>query len=173
MKVKVLRLGHRLKRDPRLSTHVSLIARALGADEVILSGEQDDAILKTVNSVTQRWGGPFKITYEKNWDKVLAREKKKSEIIHLTMYGLPFEKLLPKIRKNRKPKLIVVGSEKVPGRVYGIADYNLAVTNQPHSEAGALAVFLHALFKGKSKKFKNALTKIIPVERGKKVIKTS
>ena len=34
----VLRLGHRLKRDERLSTHVGLASRALGADKIIYSG---------------------------------------------------------------------------------------------------------------------------------------
>jgi tRNA (cytidine56-2'-O)-methyltransferase len=33
MRVKVLRLGHRKKRDVRLTTHICLAARALGADE--------------------------------------------------------------------------------------------------------------------------------------------
>ena len=48
MPVLVLRLGHRKERDKRVTTHVCLTARALGADGVILSGERDDKIIATV-----------------------------------------------------------------------------------------------------------------------------
>jgi len=37
--VAVLRLGHRPGRDERMTTHVGLTARALGADRVVLAGE--------------------------------------------------------------------------------------------------------------------------------------
>ena len=33
-KISVLRLGHRLVRDDRVSTHVGLVARAFGASEI-------------------------------------------------------------------------------------------------------------------------------------------
>ena len=64
----------------------------------------------------------------------------------------------------------MIGGEKVPGEVYGLADYNIAVTNQPHSEVAALAVFLHEYFSGKEldKKFRGRL-KIVPQAAGKKI----
>jgi tRNA (cytidine56-2'-O)-methyltransferase len=173
MKIKVLRLGHRKKRDLRLTTHVCLTARALGANEVILSGEEDQHIIDSVKDVVSRWGGSFKIYYEKNWRKVLINHKNNGyKIVHLTMYGVPVQKGINKIRKDNKI-LIVVGSEKVPGEVYSVADYNIAVTNQPHSEVAALAIFLHELFKGKelNKQFRNAKVKIIPSEKGKNVLR--
>ncbi|PSP47219.1 tRNA (cytidine(56)-2'-O)-methyltransferase [Halobacteriales archaeon QH_7_69_31] len=37
--VVVLRLGHRPGRDERMTTHVGLTARALGADRVVIAGE--------------------------------------------------------------------------------------------------------------------------------------
>ncbi|NIS35916.1 MAG: tRNA (cytidine(56)-2'-O)-methyltransferase, partial [Actinobacteria bacterium] len=40
------------------------------------------------------------------------------------------------------PLLVVVGAAKVSFDVYEAADWNVAVTNQPHSEVAALAVFL-------------------------------
>ena len=90
------------------------------------------------------------------------------------MYGLPVQTVIKKVRKRRNV-LVVIGAEKVPGEVYRLADYNIAVTNQPHSEVAALAVVLHEYFKGKElgKKFAKAKLKIIPQERGKKVISKS
>jgi len=169
MKVKILRLGHRKKRDKRLTTHVALIARAFGADEVIICGERDDSLIKTVKDVVKRWGGPFEISYSKNWKKTLNDLADNYTIVHLTMYGMPFEKALNKLKG--KNLVVIVGSEKVPSDVYKLADYNLSVTNQPHSEAGALAVFLYELFSGKKKRFKDYKIKIKPSKRGKKVIK--
>ncbi len=169
MKVKVLRLGHRKKRDVRLTTHVCLTARALGANEVILSGEKDSSILDSVKDVSKRWGGNFKVSYKKNWKNLL----KNYEVVHLTMYGEPVQDGIKEIRKSKKDKLIVVGSEKVPKELYSMADYNIAVTNQPHSEVASLSIFLHELFQGKElrNKFKNAEIQIKPKKSGKKVVR--
>jgi len=166
----VLRLGHRRGRDARLSTHCGLAARALGADRIIFSGEEDTQLLESIKKVTKKWGGPFKVEYNPNWRKLIKQHKKKKfSIAHLTMYGLPLAKQIRKIRKSRNV-LLVIGSEKVPGEVYQLADYNIAVTSQPHSEAAALGVFLHEYFRGREKKFKKANISVIPQAKGKKVI---
>ena len=173
MKVKVLRLGHRKKRDIRLTTHVCLASRALGADEAVLSGEEDEPILSSVRDVVKRWGGNFKVSYNKNWRQVIRSCKKENfSIIHLTMYGEPIQKKIQEVRSLNRNVLVVVGSEKVPGEVYNLADYNIAVTNQPHSEVAALAIFLDRLFDGKElgKNYKKARLEIEPQKRGKKVI---
>jgi tRNA (cytidine56-2'-O)-methyltransferase len=167
--ITVLRLGHRLQRDERLSTHCGLISRAFGASKIIYTGEYDKKLIESVNAVAQRWGGPFSATYADNFRKVLKSYKKKAKIVHLTMYGMPLQKKIREIRKKRN-LLVVIGSEKVPGEVYHMADYNIGVTSQPHSEAAALAVFLHEYSRGKEKRFTKAKLKIIPQERGKKVI---
>ena len=59
----------------------------------------------------------------------------------------------------------------MPPEIYALADSNIAVSSQPHSEVAALAVFLHEYFDGKEleKKFKNAKIRVVPQERGKKV----
>ncbi len=164
----VLRIGHRLKRDERVSTHCGLVARAFGADKIIYSGDKDDSILKTINNVSDRWGGRFAVEYESSWRKVINYHKKKKYIIiNLTMYGIPIEKSIKKI-KIQKNVLVIIGSEKVPPEVYQLADYNLAVTNQPHSEIAALSVFLSLL--GKKGKFSKAKLRIVPQAQGKKVI---
>lgn len=166
----VLRLGHRLKRDERVSTHVGLVARAFGAGEIIYSGEKDESILNSLKLVTEKWGGQLKVKYEANWKSVIKRHKKRGfKLIHLTMYGEPVKKKIAKIRKE-KNILVLIGSSKVPGQIYMVSDYNIAIGNQPHSEVAALAVFLHEYYKGKEKKFKKARIKIIPQERGKKAV---
>ena len=165
--IKILRLGHRGERDYRVSTHLCLVARAFGADEVIFT-TKDLKVEESVKKVVERCGGNFKISYIDNWKKFLKEFP--GEKVHLTMYGVPFWEYKPK----NENILIIVGAEKVPKEVYDLADYNLSVGNQPHSEIAALAVFLYYL-NGKDilyKDYPNAKIKITPCERGKKVIKT-
>ena len=164
----ILRLDHRAERDKRTSTHCGLSARALGADKIIYTGEKDEALLGTVNDVAKRWGGLFRSVHSTDWKKTVKdAKKKKFGVVHLTMYGIPYEKKIRELRK-KKNLMIVVGSEKVPRAVYDAADYNIAVTNQPHSEVAALAVFLSAL--KRSAKTVNARLRIVPQAKGKKVI---
>ncbi|MBI2583098.1 MAG: tRNA (cytidine(56)-2'-O)-methyltransferase [Candidatus Aenigmarchaeota archaeon] len=171
MPISVLRLGHRLGRDARISTHCGLVARALGAREIIYTGERDQILLESVNETANRWGGPFSAKYEENWKHVVKKYRKRNfSIVHLTMYGMPVQKVIRRIRK-KKNILVIIGGEKVPPQVYQEADFNIAVTGQPHSEVAALAIFLHEYFRGKElgKKFRGAKLKIKPQSRGKKV----
>jgi tRNA (cytidine56-2'-O)-methyltransferase len=70
----------------------------------------------------------------------------------------------------------VVGAEKVPFEIYGLADWNVAVGNQPHSEVAAVAVTFDRLSTGNDplkKKFAGAKLEIVPTECGKQVIDNS
>ena len=165
--ITVLRLGHRKVRDKRITTHVGLVARAFGADELIISSE-DRTIEGTLNDVTERFGGEFRVKSGVKWRKTIKEWD--GTIVHLTMYGEPVDEVLPKIPK-RKDLMIVVGSEKVPGDLYKMATFNVAVGNQPHSEVAALAVFLNKLLKGRGlkKDFRGKLA-IEPSKRRKKVV---
>ncbi len=168
----ILRLGHRVGRDDRISTHCGLVARALGADYIIYSGDHDHKMVEGIQKVSERFGGNFKVAYNSSWRHVIMDyKKKKFLIVHLTTYGMPIQKKINKIRKSKKI-LIIVGSEKVPGEVYDLTDYNVAVTNQPHSEVAALSIFVNQYLGKKSleKKFPKAKITIIPQEKGKKVI---
>ncbi|MBI3190896.1 tRNA (cytidine(56)-2'-O)-methyltransferase [archaeon] len=170
--ITILRLGHRLGRDDRISTHCGLVARALGADSIIYSGEKDDKMMESVNDVSKRFGGKFSATYEENFRNVIKSHKKKHySVVHLTVYGLQVQKQMKKIKSNKKI-LVVIGGEKVPGEVYQLSDYNVAVTSQPHSEVAALAIFLREYLGKKSleKKFTKPKIAIIPQAKGKKVI---
>jgi len=169
MKIWVLRLGHRKVRDQRITSHCGLVARAFGADGITYSGERDKNLEKSIRKVVENWGGSFEIKYEKNWRKLIKNWKGK--IAHLTMYGLPIQDKINEIRECKKDLLIIVGSEKVPGEVYDLSDWNVAFTNQPHSEVSALAVFLGEFFKWKLKnKFEKGKIKIVPQQKGKKII---
>jgi len=174
--ITVLRLGHRTARDKRISTHCGLVARALGAQKIVYCGERDDSLIESVRKVVEKWGGKFKALPAGNWKKwLVARKKSGALIVHLTMYGLPFEDKIVEIKQTLKEKpkreiVVVVGAEKVPGEVYKLANYNLGVTNQPHSEVAALAIFLFALVEKQAPTFGGAKLKIVPQERGKKVI---
>ena len=169
MQVVVLRYGHRAVRDERVTTHCCLVSRAFGAKKIILCGEEDQALLKTVENVSKNWGEGFEAELADSWEKTMARYKKNGyKAVHLTMYGQPLEKKIKQIKKHKKI-IVLIGSHKVESKVYGLSDYNISVTNQPHSEIAALAVFLHEALKGEKIKFANPKLKIIPSSFGKKV----
>ncbi len=168
--VVVLRLGHRPGRDNRMTTHVGLTARALGADSVLIAGAASGS-KETIEDITGRFGGPFDVELTETPEKVITGWD--GTVIHLTMYGLPIQDVESKIRTahRNEPVLIVVGAEKVPFDVYEKADYNVGVTNQPHSEVAGLAVFLDRLFEGTEldREWENATHEVVPMETGKKV----
>ena len=166
----VLRLGHRQLRDARITTHVFLVARALGAVEGVLSGDLDDSVVKGIARVSEIWGGAFKVRYEQNWKRFLVERKRAGwKVAHLTMYGEDFRAAAKKI--SMKKCVVVIGAGKVPREAYELADFNLSVTTQPHSEVGALALFLDRYFSGKElgKKFSGKL-RIVPNSCGKVVL---
>ena len=174
--ITVLRLGHRPERDKRITTHVALTARAFGANKIIIAAEEDEHVRESVEDVVRRWGGPFEIAFDPSWKRIMREWKEKGGVIaHLTMYGIHIDDAFPKIKEelnSGRDIMVVVGAEKVPKEVYEMADYNVAVGNQPHSEVAALAVFLDRLLDGEGlrKNFENAKLKIIPQEKGKKVV---
>lgn len=171
----VLRLGHRPGRDERMTTHVGLTARALGADSAVLADEAASQA-ETIEEITDRFGGPFDVrttdepmSFIEHWD---------GSIVHLTMYGLPVQDEIGEVR-NRfsagSKLLVVVGAEKVPFDVYELADWNLAVTNQPHSEVASLAIFLDRLYEGAEleRGWTDADRRVIPQAEGKRLEETT
>jgi tRNA (cytidine56-2'-O)-methyltransferase len=171
----VLRIGHRIERDKRVTTHVGLVSRAFGAKGIFFINTEKEIKEKT-DEATKLWGGPFKTEIiEENWRKfVLDWKRGKGIIVHLTMYGLSVDQKIGEIRKREERKLIVVGAEKVPRELYEISDYNISITSQPHSEIAALAIFLDRFYMGKeiSLKFSDAKLNIIPMERGKNIVES-
>jgi len=166
MSITVLRLNHRIGRDKRVTTHLFLAARAFGASRGVLSGEKDTNIIDSVNKTSKEGGGSFSVSYEKNWKKVINEFD--GTIVHLTMYGIPVQECVSKIRGSKKDVLVVVGGAKVPFEVYEKADFNVSVTLQPHSEISSLSIFLDQFFSGKELglEFEGG-KKIKPSEKGK------
>ena len=170
MKVHVLRIGHRLVRDDRVTTHAALVARAFGAEKIYMTGI-DQSVAETVSSIGKRWGGSFEVETIEDWKSVARKWKKDGgTIAHLTMYGVNIDKAMKTLR-TKKNILVIIGSEKVPREAYELADHNIAVGNQPHSEIAALAIFLDRIFRGKQLgiEFPGGRLKIVPSEKGKVV----
>lgn len=162
----VLRLGHRPARDKRITTHVALVARVFGADKMLIS-TWDDSIEKTLRDVVRKFGGPFEIESGVDWRRTLKDFR--GYKVHLTMYGMAFEEGMSKVPRD-KDIMVVVGAEKVPRLVYDMVDLNLSVSNQPHSEVAALAIFLDRLKEGQwAKKTFHGRVRIVPSSRGKDV----
>ena len=67
--ISVLRLGHRIVRDKRVSTHVALVALAFGADSVYYSGQKDSSFEQSIGKIVSDWGGPFSVDHVPNWRK--------------------------------------------------------------------------------------------------------
>ena len=165
--ITVLRIGHRISRDKRITTHVALVARAFGASKIFID-TKDKKIEDTIYSINKRFGGNFEIESGAVIKKIIKDWN--GTIVHLTMYGEELTKSINKIDKS-KDILIIVGAEKVRPLIYEKADFNISIGNQPHSEVSALAIFLDRFTKGlwQKKKF-NGKIEILPTNKGKRVI---
>jgi len=167
----ILRIGHRHDRDQRVTTHVGLTGRALGADGMYLAAD-DPGVVASIEGVARRFGGTFFVHNNVQWKRCIREfQESGGAVVHLTMYGLRIQDMIGEIR-TREKVLVIVGAEKVPGEVYGLADYNVAVTNQPHSEIAGLAVFLDQLYEGKEldMEFPDAEISVVPCEHGKEMV---
>lgn len=175
-KIVILRWGHRVARDVRLTTHVALTARALCASGFILADTTDSHIEETVTKITKAWGGDFHFEMGTSWKRAVRDWKAQGgQIVHLTAYGenIQTSDVMARIKATRKDTMLLVGSQKVPGEFYSeeVSDFNVAVGNQPHSECSALAIFLDRYFEGKElgQPFEKARIAIVPKERGKEI----
>jgi len=176
--IMVLRWGHRPERDARLTTHIALTARALGASGMILADKRDWKVMETIDKVTGNWGGHFFFEMGTGWKDAVRDWKEKGNItVHLTAYGENIETsdVLERIRNSGKDVLVIVGSQKVPKEFFSVSvsDFNVAIGNQPHSECSSLAVFLDRFFKGRelAKEFDSARIAIVPQRRGKRTVR--
>jgi tRNA (cytidine56-2'-O)-methyltransferase len=125
--------------------------------------------VQTLRDVVERWGGDFTVRDGISWRQCI-REWKVSggTVVHLTMYGLRLSDAVGELRGMDRI-LLVAGAEKVPGEVYGLADYNISVSTQPHSEISGVAIFLDRLFLGETmdREYPGAPMRIVPGRAGK------
>jgi Uncharacterized protein conserved in archaea len=157
-----------------MTTHVGLTARALGADQVIFPDNATQSV-ETVTDIVTRFGGPFDVKRTDALNRVIREWS--GTVVHLTMYGERVQDVTERIRDtclHKESLLIIIGGEKVPSDVYEWADWNVAVTNQPHSEVAGLAVFLDRLFRGQEldEEWTDAEHVVIPQASGKRVVDT-
>jgi tRNA (cytidine56-2'-O)-methyltransferase len=170
VKVEVLRIGHRPGRDPRLTTHLALTARAFGAKAIHIQ-PPDSTLQSSIEGVVKRFGGDFSVKGVGNWKPIVKSWEGTS--IHLTMYGEDLDDVIGDIPKTQ-PILLIVGGPKVPSEVYQLATRNVAVTHQPHSEVAALAITLDRLLgTPRVEKLPGASVQVLPCPRGKKVVELS
>ena len=170
MVIEVVRIGQRVVRDDRVTTHVALVSRAFGAQKIFMT-EVNPEIKDTLDKINKTWGGNFRVEFIDKWKSIVKKKKEENfKIVHLSMYGENINDVEDKLR-NEENLLVVVGAEKVPREIYELADYNIGVGSQPHSEISALAILLDRIQKGKQfeKSFPDAKRKIIPTKTGKNV----
>ena len=101
-RVDVLRLGYRLGRDPRITTHLALVGRALGANRFLLAGDEDPKMFENLDSVASRFGGGMEcehVNAPMGWLRRFVEEDagdgSPGIAVHLTMYGEPFREAIP------------------------------------------------------------------------------
>jgi len=170
-RIVLLRLGHRPERDKRITTHVGLTARMLGAEGMLLASD-DQGIVHSLEDVVSRWGGDFYIKNNVNFkQEIRAWKEEGGKVCHLSMYGVNLPDVTGELKKYEK-LMIVVGAEKVPPEIYQLADWNVAVGSQPHSEVAAVAITMDRIAEVEplEKEFPGAELAIVPAERGKQVI---
>ena len=168
--IEVVRIGQRLVRDDRVTTHVALVSRAFGAERIYMN-EVNPEIKDTLEKINRTWGGNFMVEFIDKWKTIVKKKKENGfKIVHLSMYGETINDVQENLKKEEN-LLIVVGAEKVPREIYELADYNIGVGSQPHSEISALAILLDRIQDGKQfeKEFLDAKRKIIPTKKGKNV----
>jgi tRNA (cytidine56-2'-O)-methyltransferase len=169
--IEVVRIGQRLVRDDRVTTHVALVSRGFGAERIFMT-EVNPEIKDTIEKINNTWGGNFEVEFIEKWKTIVKKKKDEGfKIVHLSMYGEDIDDVQESLR-NEENIIIVVGAEKVPREIYELADYNVAVGSQPHSEISALAITLDRIQKGEQfkKEFLDAKRKIIPTKKGKTVV---
>lgn len=170
-RIVLLRLGHRPERDKRITTHVGLTARLLGAEGMLLASD-DPGIVHTLEDVVRRWGGDFYVKNNVNFKQEIREWKATGgKVCHLSMYGVNLPGVTDELKSCGR-LMIVVGAEKVPPEIYQLADWNVAVGSQPHSEVAAVAITMDRIADDEplERKFPDAELTIVPAERGKQVV---
>ena len=170
MVIEVVRIGQRLVRDDRVTTHVALVSRAFGTEKIFMT-EVNPEIKDTLDKINKNWGGNFAIEFIDKWKTIVKKKKDENfTIVHLTMYGQNINDIQEKLQEEENI-LVIVGAEKVPREIYELADFNVGIGSQPHSEISALAILLDRIQEGKQfkKEFPDAKRTIIPTEKGKNV----
>jgi tRNA (cytidine56-2'-O)-methyltransferase len=128
----------------------------------------DPELADRIAAVVERWGGAFEVVPTDDWKSTVRSFD--GPVVHLTMYGLPLARVVPRLARAERV-LLVVGGAKVPADLYRRSTLNVAVGHQPHSEVAAVAVVLERLLGLPGpRRLRGARQVIVPQARGKRVL---
>jgi len=99
--IEVVRIGQRVVRDDRVTTHVALVSRAFGAEKIFMT-EVNPEIKDTLEKINKTWGGNFIVEFIEKWKPVIKKKKEENfKIVHLSMYGESINEVQEKISKKK------------------------------------------------------------------------
>ena len=100
--IEVVRIGQRLVRDDRVTTHVALVSRAFGAERIYMT-EVNPEIKDTLEKINKTWGGDFKVEFIDKWKTVVKKKKEEEfKIVHLSMYGESINDIQENLHERKK-----------------------------------------------------------------------
>lgn len=168
--LKVLSIG---KEPYQSNSELCLVARAFGAAGVTFSSRKDQRLIKYMQQTNNKWGGSFAVDFESNYMKMLGQESSYKKV-YLTRYGVPLQDIIGTLR-TYKNLLLIVTEKETFDPAYARSDFNVSITDQPHSSTSAIAVFLHEFYSGRelAMHFENARYKVVPSEQGAHVEKVN
>lgn len=87
MVIEVVRIGQRVVRDDRVTTHVALVSRGFGAERIYMT-EVNPEIKDTIEKINNTWGGNFQVEFIEKWKTIVKKKKDEGfKVVHLSMYG--------------------------------------------------------------------------------------
>ena len=98
MVIEVVRIGQRVVRDDRVTTHVALVSRSFGAEKIFMT-EVNPEIKDTLEKINNTWGGNFIVEFIDNWKSVVKNKKKEEETEFDTISKFNY---LSKIKSSHK-----------------------------------------------------------------------
>jgi len=101
MEIEVLRIGQRVVRDDRVTTHVALVARSFGAQKIYMN-EVNPEIKCTISDINKTWGGNFKIEIISEWKKIIN--------VNLNSVFYCCKAVVPHMIKNNYGRIVNIAS---------------------------------------------------------------
>jgi len=74
--IEVVRIGQRVVRDDRVTTHVALVSRAFGAEKIFMT-EVNPEIKDTLEKINKTWGGNFVVEFIEKWKPNHKKEERR------------------------------------------------------------------------------------------------
>ena len=74
MVIEVVRIGQRVVRDDRVTTHVALVSRSFGAEKIYMT-EVNPEIKETLDKINKTWGGNFEIEFIEKWKTIVKKSE--------------------------------------------------------------------------------------------------